>query len=212
MFKHLFLFINLHFKTKNMKKLTLTLAAITVLFFAFKPASTTYKVDTAASKIVWTGKKITGEHTGEIKLASGTLSADGKKLVDGNFAIDMTTMTCTDLDATNGAKLLGHLNSDDFFSTEKNKVAQFKITNVSTETAGSVNITGDLTIKGITNKITFPASVQQKGNVIVAVAKGVKVDRTKYDIKYGSKSFFASIGDKAISDDFELDINLVAKK
>jgi polyisoprenoid-binding protein YceI len=195
-----------------MKKLTLTLAAITVLFFAFKPASTTYKVDTAASKIVWTGKKITGEHTGEIKLASGTLSADGKKLVDGNFAIDMTTMTCTDLDATNGAKLLGHLNSDDFFSTEKNKVAQFKITNVSTETAGSVNITGDLTIKGITNKITFPASVQQKGNVIVAVAKGVKVDRTKYDIKYGSKSFFASIGDKAISDDFELDINLVAKK
>jgi polyisoprenoid-binding protein YceI len=182
------------------------------LFFAFKPASTTYKVDTAASKIVWTGKKITGEHTGEIKLASGTLSADGKKLVDGNFAIDMTTMTCTDLDATNGAKLLGHLNSDDFFSTEKNKVAQFKITNVSTETAGSVNITGDLTIKGITNKITFPASVQQKGNVIVAVAKGVKVDRTKYDIKYGSKSFFASIGDKAISDDFELDINLVAKK
>jgi polyisoprenoid-binding protein YceI len=195
-----------------MKKLTLTLAAITVLFFAFKPASTTYKVDTVASKIVWTGKKITGEHTGEIKLASGTLSADGKKLVDGNFAIDMTTMTCTDLDATNGAKLLGHLNSDDFFSTEKNKVAQFKITNVSTETAGSVNITGDLTIKGITNKITFPASVQQKGNVIVAVAKGVKVDRTKYDIKYGSKSFFASIGDKAISDDFELDINLVAKK
>lgn len=195
-----------------MKKLTLALAAITILFFAFKPAATVYKVDTAASKIVWVGKKVTGQHTGEIKLASGTLSADGKKLVAGNFLIDMTTMTCTDLDATSGGKLLGHLNSDDFFSTAKNKTAQFKITNVSAESAGSVNITGDLTIKGITNKITFPASVQQKGGVIVAVAKGVKVDRTKFDIKYGSKSFFASIGDKAINDDFELDINLVAKK
>jgi polyisoprenoid-binding protein YceI len=197
---------------KDMKKLKLALTAITILFFAFKPAATTYKVDTAASKIVWVGKKVTGQHTGEIKIASGTLSADGKNLVDGNFTIDMTTMTCTDLDASNGGKLLGHLNSDDFFSTEKNKTAQFKITNISSESAGSVNITGDLTIKGITNKITFPASVQQKGNVIVAVAKGVKVDRTKYDIRYGSKSFFASIGDKAISDDFELDINLVAKK
>ncbi|OAQ38748.1 lipid-binding protein [Pedobacter psychrophilus] len=195
-----------------MKKIVLSIVAITGLFFAFKPAANVYTVDVSKSKIEWIGKKITGQHTGEIKLADGTLSANGSKLVGGAFNIDMSTMTCTDLDATNGGKLLGHLKSPDFFSVEKNPTSNFQITNVTAIDANKVNITGNLTIKGINNKITFPASVQQKGSFIVAVASGVKVDRTKYDIKYGSKNFIAGIGDKAIDDEFELNINLVAKK
>nr|MBC7613543.1 YceI family protein [Pseudopedobacter sp.] len=78
--------------------------------------------------------------------------------------------------------------------------------------ADNVTITGNLTIKGITNEVSFPATVRQRGNILVAVANGVKIDRTKFDIKYGSKSFIAGIGDKAIDNEFELNINLVAKK
>ncbi|MBC7654322.1 MAG: YceI family protein [Oligoflexus sp.] len=195
-----------------MKKIVLTIVALTGLFFAFKPAANVYTVDVSKSKIEWIGKKITGQHKGEIKLVDGTLSANGNKLVGGSFNIDMSTITCTDLDATNGGKLLGHLKSPDFFSVEKNPISNFQITNVSEIEGNKVNITGNLTIKGINNKITFPASVQQKGSFLVAVASGVKVDRTKYEIKYGSKNFIAGLGDKAIDDDFELNINLVAKK
>jgi polyisoprenoid-binding protein YceI len=195
-----------------MKKIVLSILTITGLFLAFKPASNIYTVDVSKSKIEWIGRKITGEHKGEIKLADGTLSANGSKLVGGAFNIDMSTITCTDLDAKNGEKLLGHLKSPDFFSVEKNPISNFEITNVSPIDGNKVNITGNLTIKGFNSKITFPASVQQKGSFLVAVASGVKVDRTKYEIKYGSKNFITGLGDKAIDDEFELNINLIAKK
>lgn len=195
-----------------MKKLLLSLVVLSGLFVAFKPAADVYTVDLAKSKIVWIGRKVTGQHTGELKIASGVLTANGKALNGGNFVMDMKSMTCTDLDASNGGKLLGHLKSDDFFSVEKNPTSKFEITKITAAGADRVNISGKLTIKGTTTDITFPASVKQQGGVIVAVANSVKIDRTKYDIKYGSKSFIAGIGDKAIDDEFELNINLVAKK
>jgi len=195
-----------------MKKLLLSLIVLSGLTMAFKPAADVYTVDLAKSKIVWVGRKITGQHTGELKIASGSLTANGKVLNGGNFVMDMKSMTCTDLDASNGGKLLGHLKSDDFFSVEKNPSSKFEITKITPAGADKVNITGNLTIKGITSAVSFPANVVQKADVIVAVASSVKIDRTKYDIKYGSKSFIAGIGDKAIDDEFELNINLVAKK
>lgn len=195
-----------------MKKLFLSLLVFSGLFMAFKPAADVYTVDLAKSKIEWIGRKITGQHTGELKISSGSLTANGKALNGGNFVMDMKSITCTDLDASNGGKLLGHLRSDDFFSVEKNPTSKFEITKITPAGADKVNIFGKLTIKGITSDISFPASVVQKADIIVAVANNVKIDRTKYDIKYGSKSFFASIGDKAIDDEFELNINLVAKK
>ena len=195
-----------------MKKLLLSLIVLSGLTMAFKPAADVYTVDLAKSKIVWVGRKITGQHTGELKIASGSLTANGKVLNGGNFVMDMKSMTCTDLDASNGGKLLGHLKSDDFFSVEKNPSSKFEITKITPAGADKVNITGNLTIKGITSAVSFPANVVQKADVIVAVANSVKIDRTKYDIKYGSKSFIAGIGDKAIDDEFELNINLVAKK
>lgn len=195
-----------------MKKIVLALMVISGLFMAFKPAADIYTVDLTKSKIVWVGRKVTGQHTGELKIVSGSLTANGKALKGGNFVMDMKSMTCTDLDASNGGKLLGHLKSDDFFSVEKNPTSMFEITKITAAGANKVNIAGKLTIKGISSEISFPASVVQKSGVIVAVANSVKVDRTKYDIKYRSKSFIAGIGDKAIDDEFELNINLVAKK
>ncbi|WP_026902970.1 YceI family protein [Pedobacter glucosidilyticus] len=195
-----------------MKKGILLIALVSMIMVAFKPAVVEYKVDTQKSKIEWIGKKVTGEHRGEIKLSSGVLNYNGNALSGGNFIINMNSMTVTDLEGEMNAKLLGHLKADDFFGVDKHAQSKFTITKVTPVSSGKVNITGNLTIKGITQPITFPAAVSIKNGVLVAVAQGVKVDRTKYDIKYGSKSFFDSLGDKAINDDFELNINLVAKK
>ena len=109
-------------------------------------------------------------------------------------------------------KLTGHLKTADFFSVEKYPASKFEITKVTSAGADRVNVTGNLTIKGVTESLSFPASVKKQGDAVVAVATGVKVNRTKYDIRYGSKSFFNDIGDKAIDDEFELTINLVATK
>jgi polyisoprenoid-binding protein YceI len=185
-----------------------------------KPAAkgTAYKVNTAQSDMTWVGKKVTGQHNGNLKLAGGQVFVAGDKLTGGSFDIDMNSITCEDLtDAEYNGKLIGHLKSDDFFSTAKYPKAQFKITSVSPikgATAGkpNYNVKGNLTIKGITNPIEFPAivAVDKKGTVS---AKGnMLVDRTKYDVKYGSASIFDSLGDKAIYDDMEIGFNVVAKK
>jgi polyisoprenoid-binding protein YceI len=196
---------------QKMKKVLSTLVvALAFLGFAFTtaPKATTFKVDTKKSIVLWNGKKVTGEHSGTIKLAGGELSLSGTNLTQGSFTIDMTTITSTD---GAGARLEGHLKADDFFGVEKFPTANFVITKV-TPAAGKLTVSGNLTIKGITKALSFPATLAVKGNSLTAVAKGVKVDRTKYDIRYGSKSFFDSIGDKAIDDEFTLDITLVASK
>ncbi len=192
----------------------LGLATSVILFMAFtKPVKKeVFKIDTEKSSIEWIAKKVTGKHNGTIKIASGELLLNNKALKSGSFLIDMNSIVVSDLTGEYNQKLLTHLRSEDFFSVEKNATSKFEITKITAAGKDRMDITGNLTIKGITQSITFPASIKLQGDAIVAVAKGVKVDRTKYDIRYGSKSFFASIGDKAIDDEFELAINLVAKK
>ncbi len=193
-----------------MKKLVLGLmvfAAVNV--YAAKPGkNVSYKVEAGKSKVEWLAKKVTGQHNGTVALTSGNLVVSGDKITGGSFTVDMTSIVCLDLTGEWNGKLVGHLKSDDFFSVENNPSSKFEITKV-VESAGNTTIEGNLTIKGITKPISFPASVSKKGNIIVAIAT-IKIDRTKYDIKYGSKSFIEGIGDKAIDDDFELKVNLVA--
>ncbi|MBK0402055.1 YceI family protein [Adhaeribacter sp. BT258] len=180
-------------------------------------ADKTLKVNTASSKIVWNGKKVAGEHSGNINIANGNLLVAKNKLVGGTFDIDMNSITVTDItDPEYNGKLVGHLKNDDFFATDKFPKASFKITSLAPikgAKAGqnNYNVTGDLTIKGITKPVTFPADIKVEGNK--AIAKGVAtVDRSKYDVKYASKSFFDSIGDKAIDDNFTLNFNVVAQQ
>lgn len=195
-----------------MKKTALLLSLLTIFLFGFKlERNTSYAVDVNKSSVTWIGRKVTGEHAGGIKIANGKLITAGKNLKGGSFDLDMASITCTDLTGEYMDKLVGHLKADDFFGVEKYPVSKFEITSVKPLSKTSANITGNLTIKGITNSITFPASVVFKGNNLVAEAKKVMVDRTKFDIRYGSKSFF-NLGDKAINNDFELNIKLIAKK
>ena len=193
-----------------MKKifLTLTIIAGMTVFMSFdKPVKdVTYTVDTERSTIDWTAKKIGGGHTGTIKITSGNLVHNGKSLTKGMFLINMSSIT------SDNAKVTTHLKSDDFFAAEKNPNSKFDILSVTPAGADRVNITGNLTIKGISQPISFPATVKTQKNIVVAVANNIRVDRTKYDIKFRSKTFFLEIGDKAIDDEFELNINLVAKK
>jgi polyisoprenoid-binding protein YceI len=197
-----------------MKKLTTLLFSVTaVALVAFKPvAPVAFKVDTDKSKIEWTGKKVTGQHMGIIKLTSGEVITNGKVPTGGNFVIDMKSMDNTDLQGNSKGQLMGHLKSDDFFGVEKYPTATFAATKIAPAGANKVNVSGNLTIKGKTNPITFPAIYTLAGKTLTVVASEVKVDRTLYDIRYGSKSFFESIGDKAIDNEFLLNITLVATK
>lgn len=168
-----------------------------------------YKVDLTQSTLTWVGKKVTGSHNGTLDLQSGDLLFNGKKLAGGNFTINMTTIK----DADKSANLERHLKADDFFGTDKFTTSTFIIKKIAAQKGSTVNVTGDLTIKGVTNSITFPANIVWNADgSVTATADKVIVDRTKYGIKYRSKGMFPEIGDKMIYDDFELAIKLIAKK
>ncbi|SKB30101.1 Polyisoprenoid-binding protein YceI [Parapedobacter luteus] len=192
---------------------TLFSVALLLTFYAFTlPAADVFKVDTTKSKIAWTGRNVAGgKHTGEIGISQGDLTFDGDKLTGGTFTIDINAITVTDLTGDRAARLANHLKSEDFFDAPKFGTAVFKVTKVS-GSGSDLSITGDLTIKGITKPITFPATVHQSGNMVHAIAKEVKIDRTQFDIKYRSGNFFSGLGDRAISDEFQLDIEIVAVK
>lgn len=163
----------------------------------------TKKINTEKSTIKWVGKKVTGEHTGNISFQEGVLLFKKDKLTGGNFTVNMTSITCTDLSGEWRDKLIGHLKSDDFFGTDKFKTSKLVFKKITPKVNGVYTVTGNLTIKGITAPITFDLAV--KGNTATSA---LKIDRTKYGIKYGSGSFFDNLGDKTINDDFELNVNL----
>lgn len=193
-----------------MKKiLVIAIASISLLSFSIKKDAT-YKVDTKNSTTVWTGKKVTGEHKGTVPLSSGTVVLTDKKVTAGSFEFNLAAITVTDLtDKESNGKLVNHLKSEDFFSTTKFPTAKFVITSVNHKDAENYEVSGALTIKGITNPITFPAVIKTNDKKLLASGK-ITVDRTKFDIKYKSANFFEKLGDKAISDDFILDVNLLA--
>lgn len=183
-----------------------TLALSTLSAFAIDRV----EIDPAASKLVYLAKKVTGEHTGEVKLSSGHLNFDKDTLKDGEFEIDMTTITNTDItDKAYHKKFIDHMISDDFFAVDKFKTAKFVVKSVKKEKSNTYKITGDLTIKGITKPV--PKSFDAVVTKDKATAK-VLFDRTDYGIKYGSGKFFPSIGDKMIHDEVQLDVTLTAKK
>ena len=197
-----------------MKTLKLTLVMFLAVTSLSLSAQTKHVVNTAKSNLEWIGKKVAGQHNGDVKLKSGSLTTQGDKITAGEFTIDMTSIQVLDLDGEMNGKLLGHLKSDDFFSVEKHNTATFVLKDAKPkkgENGANYEITGDLTIKGITNSITFPAKVVLAGSGFVANAD-FTIDRTKWDIKYGSGSFFEGLGDKTIYDDIEFSLYLTSVK
>ncbi len=173
--------------------------------FAF---SQEISVNTELSELKWTGKKVTGEHWGYIELKDASLTVKDNKIVSGNFLIDMNSINNQDLtDKSTNAKLVGHLKSDDFFGVDKYPVATLKINESTKFINGVADIEGDLTIKGITHPVSFKTEEIKNG-----YTANIEVDRTKYNVRYGSDKFFDNLGDNMIYDDFILDVKIITKK
>ena len=183
----------------------------TVFAGTTKGEKTAFEIDTKASKVHWTGKKVTGEHTGYLSVGNGQVMVDKTNVTGAKLTMDMNSIVCTDItdDGTN-KKFVGHLKSDDFFSVEKNPNANFEITSVKPASNGEYTVKGNLTIKGKTNEISFPAKMSVANGTVKANGTA-KIDRTKWDIRYGSGKFFDGLGDKMIYDEFEITFDIVAK-
>lgn len=199
-----------------MKKSTLLamgFLALTSVVFAseIKNEKSAFEIDKKASKVYWTGKKVTGEHTGYLNIEKGTVSVEKNQVSSAVVTMNMNTIVSTDLEGEWADKLIGHLKSDDFFSVEKHPESQFKITSVKKLNGENFQVEGDLTIKGITNKISFPAAIKVANGQMTANGE-VVVDRTKWNVQYGSGKFFAGLGDKMIYDEFEIKFSLVANE
>lgn len=181
----------------------------------------TLKVNTTSSVVNWEGSKPLGKHNGTLKLKSGYLVVKGKTITAGSFEIDLTTLTDLDLtDAKTSQMLIGHLSSPDFFDVKKFPVSVFKVTKVSPY-VGKVladgskpthQISGLLTIKDKTRAVTFAAVVNFGKGSVEASAPSFTIDRTDFDLRYGSKKFFDNLKDKSINDEIGLKISLVASK
>lgn len=173
-----------------------------------------YSIDTRKSSVKWTGKSVKGGHFGGIRVANGSFQYDGKAITAGTVTIDMNSITVDDLEeAGRKDRLAGHLKNDDFFATDKFPEAKLVITGSKPGAAGQLEISGNLTIKGITKPVTFPAAVKSQGKNLEATGV-VTVDRALYDIKYRSKSVLdpSALADKLIYDEFTLEFKVVAAK
>ncbi|MCP4882629.1 MAG: YceI family protein [Flavobacteriales bacterium] len=169
--------------------------------------------DTEASKINWKGFKPTGEHFGIVKVKSGSFTVENKMITAGDFEIDMNSIVVLDIpsDESSNAKLTKHLKNDDFFGVKKHPVAIFKLTSTEAKTEKFL-VKGDLTIKGITHPVSFLAEVSTDGESVLLKSEKFEIDRSKWNIKYKSQSFFSDLGDKFISDDMELSVEVHAVK
>jgi polyisoprenoid-binding protein YceI len=192
--------------------LTMAFVAAGVGAFAEGEVQSNMTVITQESQVEWLGKKVTGEHYGTISISKGDLKLENDVLTGGSFEIDMKTIICTDLENQDAnQKLVGHLKSDDFFGVEKFPTANFVITGVEKTGSTKYLVHGDITIKGITKSISFPTQVAIYGDKASATAS-ITIDRSEFNVKYGSGSFFDGLGDKMIYDEFTLDVTLVANK
>lgn len=180
-----------------MKKLILIATVLLTTHFAFAG-----DIDLGKSKLYWQGTKVTGSrHWGDIKFKSGKVMSKAGALTGAEFVVDMNTFNATDLSGDLSQKFNGHMKSADFFEVEKFPTATLKVKKVEGYT-----VTADLTLKGVTKKVQFLVANSGK-----SYTGTLTFDRTKFGIKYGSKSFFKSIGDKAISNEVSLVFNVVEK-
>jgi len=169
-------------------------------------------VNQTSSTVKWTGSKASGSsHSGTINISEGKLVFDHGRLVGGEVVIDMNSIKNTDIEGRKKQRLEMHLKNEDFFFVEKYPTAILKIISAASMPDNLYKVAADLTIKGITNRITFAAHLTVNKDGFLGTAN-INIDRTKWDIKYGSGSFFEDLGDRMILDEIEFDIFLLSVK
>ncbi len=177
----------------------------TLLVLSIQISFSQINLDIEKSKIKWTGKKITNaSHWGSLYFSEANLVFDGKNLIKGKFIVDMTTMTVDDIKGSGKERLENHLKDDDFFGVSAHKEAILEFNSKSVLTNGKYNINGLLTIKGITNPVSFTLE-PSNGNYVANLI----FDRIKFDVTYRSGSLFENLGDRMILDEVELQVTLI---
>jgi polyisoprenoid-binding protein YceI len=162
-----------------------------------------YALETEDSTLAWSAKKVGGAHNGIVSIDSGDLAVEGGVITGGSFVIDMTTIDVLDLEGDDETALIEHLSSEDFFHVEENGMSKFTVTSA-TENA----LTGDLIIKGITNEISFAYALEMTDGDLVLTA-AFPIDRTLWEINFGSESIADRVENVIIDDEIEYDLELV---
>lgn len=170
-----------------------------------------YSIDTKESTVTWKGSMLIGtnSHTGFVSISKGALMIENGMLVGGTSEVNMNTIVDENHESDNN--LIKHLKDPDFFDVEKFPIATIVITNAALANGGEVQVTGNLTIKGITNPVAFPAKIGVKNGIVTMNGKLV-IDRTLWDVRYKSAKFYTLLADQTMSDSIEFYINIVAKK
>ena len=176
-----------------------------------------YEIDTSESIVEWRGTKPTGEHVGTIDIQSGTFTATTEEIESGTVVIDMNSISVEDEDISeeDRTNLENHLKGTvegketDFFNVREYPTATFEVTGV-TERDGQKYLQGNLTIKDETKNIEFPVNTSIDENELSLESETFTIDRTDWNVNYGSKSVFDNLGDNFISDDMELTIDVRA--
>lgn len=172
-----------------------------------------YTVDLTNSVIEWSGAKIAYGHNGLMSLSSGNLVMNGDNITGGEFTIDMNSIVNVDIeDPEKNEQLVGHLMSEDFFETSTYPTAKFVVTGAQKGEGNSHAITGNLTLKETTRSISFNADVVVDAGVVTAVTPQFVIDRSEWNVRFGSKSFFNDLKDDFIKDEIGLVIKLTARK
>lgn len=170
-----------------------------------------FKIQRASSTVNWTGKKVLGLHTGSINIANGFIEIADDAILSGEIQIDMTSIVITDIeDIKTRQEFLEHLLNDDFFSVDKFKTAKLTITGSKKIEGSKFKIDGILTIKDISHPISFVSSIEIFTDTLYSTGE-VVIDRTLYNIRYGSGRFIDNLGNKLIYDDFVLQFKLVGQ-
>ncbi|MFN7014804.1 MAG: sodium/proton-translocating pyrophosphatase, partial [Bacteroidia bacterium] len=179
-----------------------------------KLVDATYSINAEEAKLEWVGKKVGGQHNGTVNFISGNLLVENGVLSAGEFLIDMQSIECADIpkDDENYVKFISHLKNQDFFNVDSFPQAKLLITRVETIEGNSYKVTANLTIKNITNEVNFVARVFQMGDDAIMAESSFSVDRTKYGIKFKSKTFFSEFADNFIHDDIYFNIRFIAKQ
>jgi len=179
-------------------------------------AGTEYVLNTQTSTLSWKGSKPGGDHNGVVTISEGMVTTESGKVVSGSFTFDLNTITNLDLtDAEMNAKLVGHLKSADFFDVAQFPAAAFELVSVAEIPANDQathQVTGNLTIKGITKSISFPAQIAVTESSVTTVSAPFSINRTEWGVNYGSKSIFAELKDKFINDEMVISLNLSFSK
>lgn len=171
----------------------------------------TYSVDTSSSKVMWTGRKkilTNWIDTGTINIQSGSVVVEDGNIVSNELIMDMSSINAETTGSGKGQDSLSkHLKSEDFFDVENHPTSTFVAKEFNTE--NGLKVTGDLTIKGITNEVTIDLTISKEDSNYI-LKGSTDLDRTLWDIKFGSEKFFQGLGDNIIEDNFTIEFEIVA--